>query len=207
MASGGSDGLSDSSGEEQDFFAGFTVEGISEMRQDRQRRREQGSLRDVDEEIDILIDQQPQESASNSDVEVFVDDGDEESGESSDEETAEDAPPDPLRWSNTLSGINVEEFSVRHGPSRNLGDNATAKDYFNLFINDEFLDESARKAKAAPSRLRTHVNSVVFLCVAKCGVKGLALLNGTDKRCRNKETEFFLYCICPCYFYYNAVSS
>jgi len=42
---------------------------------------------------------------------------------------------------NTLSGINVEEFSVCHGPSRNLGDNATAKDFFNLFINDEFLDE------------------------------------------------------------------
>ena len=100
MASGGSDGLSDSSDEEQDLFASFTVEEISEMRQDRQRRREQGSLRDVDEEIDILIDQQPQESASNSDVEVFVDDGDEESSESSDE----------------LSGINVEEFSVRRIP-------------------------------------------------------------------------------------------
>ena len=146
MASGGCDEFPGSSDEEQDFFAGFTVEEIGQMRQDRQRRREQGSLRDVDEEIDALIDQQPQESASNSDVEVFADDGDEESGESSDEETvsnadSEDAPPNPLRWSNTLSEINVEEFSVRHGPSRNLGDNATAKDFFNLFINSEFLDE------------------------------------------------------------------
>ena len=61
MASGGSDGLSDSSNEEQDFFASFTVEEISEMRQDCQRQREQGSLRDVDEEIVILIDQQPQD--------------------------------------------------------------------------------------------------------------------------------------------------
>ena len=123
------------------------------MRQDRQRRREQELLRDVDEEIDALIDQEPQESVSNSDVEVFADDGDEESGESSDEETArntdsDDAPPNPLQWSNTLGGINVEEFSVRHGPSRDLGDNATAKDFFNLFINDEFLDEIVRHSIA-----------------------------------------------------------
>ena len=71
----------------------------------------------MDEEIDALIDQQTQESASNSDIEVFADDGDEESGKSSDEETvsnadSEDAPPNPLQWSNTLRGINVEEFSV-----------------------------------------------------------------------------------------------
>lgn len=53
------------------------------MKQDRQRRREQESLRDVDEEIDALINQQPQESASTSNVEVFADDGGEENGESS----------------------------------------------------------------------------------------------------------------------------
>jgi len=51
------------------------------------------------------------------------------------------------------------------------------------------LGESVRKAKAAPSKHPTHVNNVVFLCVAKCGVKGLALLN------RTKEAERFLYCI------------
>ena len=149
MASGRSDEFQVSS-DEDDFFAGFTVEEIGQMMQNRQRRREQGSLRDVDEDIDALIDQEPQESASNSDVEVFADDGDEES---SDEETAsdedsDDAPPNPLQWTNTLSGINVEEFSVRHGPSRDLGDNATAKDFFNLFINDEFLDEIVRHSIA-----------------------------------------------------------
>ena len=69
---------------------------------DRQRQQQQELLRDVDEEIDALIDQQPQESASNSDVEVFADDGDEESGENSDEETAsnadsDDAPPNRLQ--------------------------------------------------------------------------------------------------------------
>ena len=62
------------------------------------------------------------------------------------------------------------------------------------------LGENARKAKAAPSKHRTHVNSVAFLWVAKCGVKGLALMNGTAKLCRNKETELFLYCMYPCYF-------
>ena len=61
------------------------------------------------------------------------------------------------------------------------------------------------RPKAAPLKHRTHVNSVAFLCVAKCGVKGLALMNGTAKLCRNKETELFLYCIYTCYFYYNAV--
>ena len=85
MGSGRSDDFPGSSDEEEDFFAGFTVEEIGQMRQDRQRRREQELLRDVDEEIDTLIDQEPQESASNSGVEVFADDGDEESGESSDE--------------------------------------------------------------------------------------------------------------------------
>ena len=117
MASRRSDDFPSSS-DEEDFFAGFTAEEIGQMRQDRQRRREQELLRDVDEEIDALIDQEPQESPSNSNVEVFADDGDEESSESSDEETAgnadsNDAPPNPLQWSNTLGKINVEEFSVR----------------------------------------------------------------------------------------------
>ena len=63
---------------------------------------------------------------------VFADDGGEESSESGDEETvsntdSEDALPNPLQWSNTFSRINVEEFCVCHGPSRNIGDNATVK--------------------------------------------------------------------------------
>jgi len=99
----------------------------------------------VDEEIEAFIDQEPQESPSNSDVEVFADDGNKESSESSNEDS-KDAPPNPLKWSNTLSGINAEEF--RHGPFRNLGDNARAKDFFNLFINDEFLDEIVRHSIA-----------------------------------------------------------
>ena len=83
MASGRSNEFLGSS-DEEDFFAGFTVKEIGQMRQDHQRWWEQESLRDVDEEIEALIDQEPQESPSNSDVEVFADDGDEESSESSD---------------------------------------------------------------------------------------------------------------------------
>jgi len=43
------------------------------------------------------------------------------------------------------------------------------------------LGESARKAKNVPLKLPLHVNSVVFLCVAKCRVIGLASLSGTAK--------------------------
>lgn len=53
------------------------------------------------------------------------------------------------------------------------------------------LGESARKAKVALSKHRSHVNSVVFLCVAKCEVKGLALLNGTAINFVEIETELF----------------
>ena len=72
MAAGWFPGSSD---EEEDFFASFTVEEIGQIRQYRQRRWEQESLRDADEEIDAVIDQQPQESKSNSEVEGFADDG------------------------------------------------------------------------------------------------------------------------------------
>ena len=40
--------------------------------------------------------------------------------------------------------INVEEFSIRRGPTRDLGENATAKDFFNVFIDDAYIDEIVR---------------------------------------------------------------
>ena len=54
------------------------------------------------------------------------------------------------------------------------------------------LGENARKAKATPLKHHKDVNSVAFLCVAKCGVKGLALMNGTAKLCRDR-TFLLLY--------------
>ena len=149
MASGRSNDFSDSSEDERDFFAGFTIEEVAQVRQQRETRREEENLRDVDEEIDQIIDLQPQENGNSSDVELFADeDEEEEDAEDSDEETpaenAAAAPRNRIQWSSTLEGINVEEFSVRHGPTRDLGDNATAKDFFNRFIDDNYLDEIVR---------------------------------------------------------------
>ena len=149
MASGRSGEVPVSSDEEEELFAGFTVEEIGQIRQDRQRRRDQELLRDNDEEIEAFLDREPQETDNNSDVEVFADsDGDvEDSSESTDEETAderEEVPPNPIQWSNTAQEITVEEFSVPHGPTRDLGNDASAKDFFNLFIGDAYLDEIVR---------------------------------------------------------------
>jgi len=105
------------------------------MRQDHQRQQEQESLYNVDAEVEALIDEQPRESPSNSDVKVFAESVEESSGSSNEE--SKDAPSKPLQWSNTLSGINAQEFSVRHDPSRNLGNNAMAKDFLNFFIDNK----------------------------------------------------------------------
>ena len=121
------------SSDEEEVFAGFSVEEIAEIRQRRQHQ---------DREIEEMFD----ESGTNSDVEFFAsgDEDDEEEDDESNESADEDAPSDSLQWSNTLSDINVEEFSVRHGPTKDLGGQATSKDFLNLFINDDYLDEIAR---------------------------------------------------------------
>ena len=121
------------SSDEEEVFAGFSVEEIAEIRQRRQHQ-------------DRVIEEMFDESGTNSDVEFFAsgDEDDEEEDDESNESADEDAPPDALQWSNTLSDINVEEFSVRHGPTKDLGGQATSKDFLNLFINDDYLDEIAR---------------------------------------------------------------
>ncbi|XP_044181437.1 piggyBac transposable element-derived protein 4-like [Acropora millepora] len=123
------------SSDEEEVFAGFSVEEIAEIRQRRQHQ-------DFDRDIEEMFD----ESGKNSDVEFFAsgDEDDEEEDDESNESTDEDAPPDLLQWSNTLSDIDVEEFSVRHGPTKDLGGQATSKDFLNLFINDDYLDEIAQ---------------------------------------------------------------
>ena len=123
------------SSDEEEVFAGFSVEEIAEIRQRRQHQ-------DFDREIDEMFD----DSGTNSDVEFFAsgDEDDEEEDDESNESADEDAPPDLLQWSNTLSDINVEEFSVRHGPTKDLGGQARSKDFLNLFINDDYLDEIVR---------------------------------------------------------------
>ena len=48
----------------------------------------------------------------------------------------------------TLSEINVEPFAIAHGPTKDLGPNAKSKDFFNLFVDDNFLDEIAANSIA-----------------------------------------------------------
>ena len=145
MASGRSDEFPVSSDEEEEeMFAGFTVEEIGQIQQDHQRWRSQELLCEKDGEMEAFLAREPQETDNNSDVEVFADSdgGVEDSSEISDKETAdecEEVPPNPIRWSNTAQEITVEECSVPHSPTRDLGNDASAKDFFILFIGDAHL--------------------------------------------------------------------
>ena len=40
--------------------------------------------------------------------------------------------------------IDIEEFSARHVATKDLGDHAASKDFFNLFIDDDYLEEIVR---------------------------------------------------------------
>ena len=44
--------------------------------------------------------------------------------------------------------IDIEQFSISHGPTRDLGENATAKDFFNVSIDDAYIDEIVRHTVA-----------------------------------------------------------
>ena len=91
----------------------------------------------MDGEIEDFFDLQSQERGSNSDVELYTSKEEEVDKESSDEESApEENRPNAIQWSNTLQEINVAQFSIPHGPTRDLGGNATAKDFFNMFIDE-----------------------------------------------------------------------
>ena len=84
-----------------------------------------------------------------SDLELFFDEEDEEyHDESSDEEAAvanqAQVPQNAVHWSPTLQEINVADFSLRHGPTKDLGENATLKDYSYQFLDDAYLEEIVR---------------------------------------------------------------
>ena len=122
MASGRIDESRVSSDEEQEVFAGFTIEEIGDIRQARQTRQEQNLLRNMDGEIEEFFDLRPQERGSNSDVELYASEEEEEGDEeSSDEESdPEENRPNALQWSSTLREINVCQFSTCHGLTRDL---------------------------------------------------------------------------------------
>ena len=43
-----------------------------------------------------------------------------------------------------MGEIDIEAFSARHGATKDLDDRATSKDFFNLFMDDDYLDEIVR---------------------------------------------------------------
>ena len=87
------------------------------------------------------LDLPSQEKGSNSNVEVYAKEEEESNKSSNKESAAEKSQPNALQWSSTLREINVEWFSIYHGLTRDLGDNATAKDFFNVFINNAYIDK------------------------------------------------------------------
>ena len=132
MASGEFNNASLSSDEEEEIFAGFTVEEVSEL---RQRQLEQDLREDVEEFMNLGAHKR----GTYSDVELFASEEEEESDDNADE--TEDVP---FRRSNVLGEIDIEEFSALDGATKDLGDRATSTDFLNLFIDDDYLDEVVR---------------------------------------------------------------
>ena len=122
MASGRIDESQLSSDEEKEVFASFTIKGIEKMQQAHQARQEQNLLRNVDDDRKDFFNLRSQERGSDSDVELYASDEEEESDESNNEESAtEESQPNALQWSSTLQQIKVKQFSIHHGPTRDLG--------------------------------------------------------------------------------------
>lgn len=82
MASGRIDESQFSSNEEQEVFAGFTIEEIDKIQQARQTQQEQNLLHNVDGKMEDSLDLPSQEKGSNSNVEVYAKE-EEESNKSS----------------------------------------------------------------------------------------------------------------------------
>ena len=138
MASGRSREIFDTSDSEEEVFAGFTMEEIAQFCEERQRRRQQQNSSSSEQNFD-----------DSSDLELFFDEEDEEyHDESSDEEAGvanqAQVPQNAVNWSPTLQDINIADFSLRHGPTKDLGENATSKDYFYQFLDDAYLEEIVR---------------------------------------------------------------
>ena len=136
--------VSFSSDSEDEFFAGFDVEEVRRL-QEQCARCEWESLFGPSDDEEEFFGFEAHEIQTNSDVEEFFDGG-------SDEEIAGETRGQnndrAVNWSSNLSEINVEEFVENHGPTHDLGVNATAKDFFNLFIDDSYLDEIVRNSFA-----------------------------------------------------------
>ena len=126
MASGRFREIFDTSDSEEEVFAGFTMKEIVQIHKERQRRRQQQNPSSSDQNFD-----------DSSDLELFFDE-DEEEYHDEEAATANQAqvPQNAVHWSPALQEINVADFSLRHGPTKDLGENATSKDYFYQFLDD-----------------------------------------------------------------------
>ena len=102
--------------------------------------------------MDQNFDVKTHENDDYSDQELFVDEDEGDDNESSDEdapaENQSQVPQNAVYWSSKQREIDVENFSFRLGPTKNLGDIATAKDFFNQFLDDDYLDQIVRYAIA-----------------------------------------------------------
>ena len=139
MASGQCNNAPLSSDEKEEIFAGFSVEDVAELRQRRQRRQEQDLLEDVDREIKEFMNLGAHERGTDSDVELLGTKHEGEEKEESDD-SADETEDVQFQWSKVLGEIDIEEFSARHGSTKDLSDRATLKDFFNLFMDDNHLD-------------------------------------------------------------------
>ena len=137
------EGAGVSSEEEGEVFAGFTIEEVAHLQVNQQRRDVEQIFGNSDEEEEEFLGFERHANADNSDIEVFACDDNE-----SDEETPPENEEISVEWSSNLHEINVEEFRLPHGPTVDLPDDAMAKDFFDLFIDDNYLDEIVRNSIA-----------------------------------------------------------
>ncbi|XP_028416126.1 piggyBac transposable element-derived protein 4-like [Dendronephthya gigantea] len=71
---------------------------------------------------------------------IEVEEIESKSDSESDSEKSSDDYIDIFEWKDNLSSVNVEDFTADFGPCYGLGQDATPKDFFDLFFGNEFLD-------------------------------------------------------------------
>lgn len=114
-------------------FLAFLSLKVAEIWQEWQRRLQENSLRDVDRETKEIYDFGESEGGTDFDVEIFASNEEEEDEEEEDSNN-QDIPSAGVRWLNTLGEIDIEEFTIPHGLTKDLGDGVTSKDFLNLSL-------------------------------------------------------------------------
>ncbi|XP_028409257.1 piggyBac transposable element-derived protein 4-like [Dendronephthya gigantea] len=121
----------DSSEEEEDFEGFLIDETVEET-----RPIAAGTSVITWREIAGESDEEEEDFFGFSDIEVEEIESDSES----DSEISSDDFIDIFEWKDSLSSVNVEDFTADFGPCHGLGQDATPKDFFDLFFGNEFLD-------------------------------------------------------------------